>query len=87
VGSSTKPLEKSLRSCSPPSSRLEKMEYRDCVGLIASTVNKFLLKQSVPTLRQILLWNKYMVPASRALDQLLGNRLGKSIVAVWVRTG
>jgi hypothetical protein len=36
----------SLRSCSPPSSRLEKMEYRDCVGLIASTVNKFLLKQT-----------------------------------------
>jgi hypothetical protein len=25
--------------------------------------------------------------ASKALDQLLGNRLGKSIAAVWVRIG
>jgi ubiquinone/menaquinone biosynthesis C-methylase UbiE len=78
--------QESLRSCSPPSSRLEKMEYLDCVGLIASSANKLMLKQSVPTLRQILFWDKYLIPASKVLDQLLGHRLGKSIVAVWVRT-
>jgi SAM-dependent methyltransferase len=77
---------RSLQSCSPPSSRLEKMAYLDCVGLIASGANKFLLKQSDPSLRQILFWDKYMIPASRVLDPLLGYRLGKSIMAVWVRS-
>jgi SAM-dependent methyltransferase len=77
----------SLSSCSPPSCRLEKIEYLDCVGLIASSANKLMLKQRLPTVRQILFWDKYLIPASKALDQLLGYRLGKSIVAVWVRTG
>lgn len=78
---------KSLQYCSPPSSRLEKLEYLDCVGMIASGANKFVLKQSSPSLRQILFWDKYMIPVSRILDPLIGHRLGKSILAVWVRTG
>jgi SAM-dependent methyltransferase len=77
----------SLRSCSPPLSRLERMSYLDCVGLIASTMNKLLLKQSLPTLRQILFWDNYLIPASKALDPWLRYAVGKSIVAVWVRTG
>lgn len=77
----------SLRSCSPPLSRLERMAYLDCVGLIASSANKLVLKQSLPMLRQILFWDRYLVPASKALDPLLGYRLGKSIMAIWVRTG
>lgn len=76
----------SLSSCSPPSCRLEKIEYLDCVGLIVSSANKFMLKQEVPTLRQILFWDKYIIPLSKALDPLLGYRFGKSIVAVWMRT-
>ena len=78
---------KSLQSCSPPSSRLEKIAYLDCVGLIASLANKLVLKQSAPSVRQILFWDNYMVPISKVLDPLLGYRLGKSLVAVWVRTG
>ena len=77
---------KSLQRCSPPASRLEKMAYLDCVGLLASGANKLLLKQSAPSRRQILFWDRYMVPASKVLDPLLGYRLGKSIAAVWLRT-
>jgi SAM-dependent methyltransferase len=76
----------SLRSCSPPLSRLERMSYLDCVGLTVSTMNKLLLKQSLPTLRQILFWDNYLIPASKALDPWLRYAVGKSIVAVWVRT-
>jgi SAM-dependent methyltransferase len=76
-----------LSLCSPPACRLEKMDYLDSVGLLASSANKVMLKQSVPMLWQILLWDRCMVPLSRALDRLLGYRLGKSIVAVWVRAG
>lgn len=76
----------SLQACSPPSARLEKLEYLDCVGLTASGANRLLLKQSAPTVRQIWIWDKCMIPVSRVLDPLIGHRLGKSIVAVWVRT-
>ncbi len=78
---------RTLSLCSPPGCRLEKMDYLDSVGLLASSANKVMLKQSVPPLWQILLWDRCMVPLSRALDRLLGYRLGKSIVAVWVRVG
>jgi SAM-dependent methyltransferase len=77
---------RSLIACSPPSCHLEKAEYLDCVGLIASGVNRAVLKQSVPALWQLMLWDKYMIPVSRVLDPLLGNRVGKSVVAVWVRS-
>jgi SAM-dependent methyltransferase len=76
----------SLSACSPPSCRLEKIGYLDSVGVIVSGANRFMLKQELPTLRQILFWDKYIIPVSRALDPLLGYRLGKSIVAVWMRT-
>ncbi len=76
---------RSLSLCSPASCRLEKIDYLDSVGLLASSANKVMLKQSVPRLWQILLWDRCMIPLSRALDRLLGYRLGKSIVAVWVR--
>ena len=76
---------RTLIACSPPTCRLEKADYLDCVGLIASGVNTAVLKQSVPALWQMMLWDKYMIPVSRVLDPLLGNRVGKSVVAVWVR--
>lgn len=76
---------RSLQSCSPPSSRLEKMGYLDCAGLVLSSANKLILKQSLPGLPQILFWDRYVIPLSKLLDPLFGHRLGKSIVAVWVR--
>jgi SAM-dependent methyltransferase len=78
---------RTLSLCLPPGCRLEKMDYLDSVGLLASSANKVLLKQSVPTLWQILFWDRSMVPLSRALDRLLAYRFGKSIVAVWARVG
>jgi hypothetical protein len=39
----------------------------------------------MPTLPQILLWDRIMVPVSRLLDPLLAYRFGKSIIAVWRR--
>jgi hypothetical protein len=49
-------------------------------------MNKLLLKQSLPTLRQILFWDNYLIPASKAVDPWFKYAVGKSIVAVWVRT-
>ena len=77
----------SLRSCSPASCRLEKMWYLDCIGLLASIANRLMLRQSLPTRRQIAFWDRYMIPASRVLDPCLGHSVGKSIAALWLRAG
>jgi SAM-dependent methyltransferase len=76
----------SLAACSPPSARLEKMWYLDSMGLLASGANKLVLRQRLPTRRQIAFWDRYIVPASRVLDPVIGYRAGKSILAVWRRT-
>ena len=59
------------------------MFYLDAVGLLASLCNRLLLRQQMPTSRQIQVWDRFLVPLSRWVDPLLGYRLGKSIVGVW----
>lgn len=59
--------------------------YLDSVGLAASFANKMLLKESMPTKRQIWLWDSLMVPASRLLDRVFGHLFGKSVVLIWTK--
>ena len=77
--------KRSLKSCSPPFCRLERMQYLDTVGLLASVANRIILNQSQPARSQIHFWDRCMIPCSRVLDRLFAYQLGKSIVAVWVR--
>ena len=65
--------------------RLERCWYLDACGLFASAANRLLLRQAMPTLPQILLWDRVLVPGSRLLDPLLLHRFGKSILAIWKR--
>lgn len=57
--------------------------YLDSVGLLASLANRLLLRQSLPTPRQIAFWDGVLVPLSRRLDPLLGRRAGKTVVGIW----
>jgi SAM-dependent methyltransferase len=75
----------SLRSLEPPGLRLARLDYLDSVGLLASAGNRFLLRSSHPSHRQIRFWDRVLVRASRAIDPLLRHRLGKSVLAVWER--
>ncbi len=63
--------------------RLERLWYLDSCGLLASTANRLMLRQSLPTLRQILFWDRFLVRYSRVLDPLLLHRAGKSVLGVW----
>jgi SAM-dependent methyltransferase len=72
----------SLSAAVPKGLAVERMEYLDSVGMLASLGNRLLLRSSMPTAGQIRLWDRAMVPLSRWLDPLTGHRLGKSIVAV-----
>lgn len=74
-----------LTARSPGGLEVERIWYLDSVGLLASLANRLLLRRSLPTQKQILLWDRWMVPLSRRLDGVLGHRLGKSVLAVWRR--
>jgi SAM-dependent methyltransferase len=73
----------SLIACGPRTCTLSEVCYLDSVGMLASCANRLLLHQAMPELRQILLWDRYMIPASTLLDRLLFGHAGKSILAVW----
>ncbi len=76
---------KSMTACGPASLTLERVFYLDSVGMLASLANRALLKSSEPSLGQIKVWDRFMVPLSRLLDPCTGRRLGKSVVGVWQR--
>jgi len=62
---------------------MEKFRYLDSVGTFLSIANRMLLKQSLPTARQINFWDKFVVPISRIADPLTGYHFGKSLLAVF----
>ena len=75
----------SLSKLAPADCRLVESYYLDSVGLLASTANRFLLKQGTPNEKQIRFWDKCLVTASKVIDPIVMHRLGKSVVAVWER--
>jgi protein-L-isoaspartate O-methyltransferase len=74
-----------LRACTPPGCRLARLAYLDSAGVIASATNRFFLKEGAPSLQQILIWDRLLVPLSKFLDRLTFHTVGKSILAVWVK--
>ena len=63
-----------------------KIFYLDSAGMLLSLANKLFLRRSMPTVQQILIWDRWVVPVSRVLDRILFFRLGKSIVGIWERS-
>jgi SAM-dependent methyltransferase len=68
--------------------RLEmvRFAYFDCLGMILSLGNRWVNRQSLPSRRQLLLWDRVILPMSRRLDPLLRYAVGKSFVAIARRT-
>jgi len=73
----------SLRALTPTDTDLIVSRYFDCIGMLASLANRLLLRQGVPTMRQILFWDRLMIPLSRIFDPILAYKLGKSVLVVW----
>jgi len=72
-----------LHNLTPDGASIEKLFYMDSLGCIASYINAVLLEASMPTKKQIWLWDKFIVPVSRILDRLFNFSIGKTIIAVW----
>jgi hypothetical protein len=76
---------RSLRALTPAGAVLERVRYLDAAGICASLANRVLLGQQLPTLSQVMTWDRWIVPVSRVIDPLTGFSLGKSVLAVWRR--
>ena len=57
--------------------------YLDSVGMLPLIANRLLLRQSLPTLKQILFWDRLLVPQSRYVDRLVFHAIGKSVLCIW----
>ncbi len=76
---------KRLGSITPDGMKVVRQRYLDSVGMLASLANRWLLKSPMPDKRQIVLWDKFMVPLSRLIDPLLCYSLGKTLLVQWRR--
>jgi 2-polyprenyl-3-methyl-5-hydroxy-6-metoxy-1,4-benzoquinol methylase len=74
---------RTLRDAAPRELSLVFLRYLDAAGMTASLANRLLLKQAMPTAKQLRSWDEYLVPLSRRLDAALRYRLGKSVIGVW----
>jgi cyclopropane fatty-acyl-phospholipid synthase-like methyltransferase len=75
--------KKMFRHITPESLQLISNRYYDTVGYFAALMNKLVLRQKYPTLKQVKFWDRWMVPVSKIKDKLLFHSFGKSIIAVW----
>ena len=73
----------SLSACSPSDCDIVRFVYLDSAGMLASVSNRLFLQQAAPDLKQILLWDRFLVPSSRLLDRLTLHLIGKSILGIW----
>jgi hypothetical protein len=72
-----------LMVLTPPATQMIRSFYVDSVGLLASLANRLMLQESLPSARQLAIWDEFMVPISRLIDPLLGRKLGKTVITIW----
>jgi SAM-dependent methyltransferase len=75
----------SLCAAIPNGLRARRVVYLDSAGMLASAANRLLLHSAMPSERQILTWNRCLIPVSRVLDPILGWGVGKTVLGIWQR--
>jgi SAM-dependent methyltransferase len=77
----------SLRALKPSHLSLVRLRYLDSVGALAGAVNRLLLRQDLPTARQLAFWDRLAIPVSRRLDPISGYKFGRALLGVWRAAG
>jgi SAM-dependent methyltransferase len=75
--------KETLSAVVPDELELTDLKYLDCIGATASLGNRLILKSKSPSVKQLAVWDKLMIPLSKLVDPLLGYRAGKSVLGVW----
>lgn len=71
-----------LRAELPPELIRVKTRYLDSLAFFLSLANKWFLTRSSPTLKQVLFWDRVIVPLSHFSDPLVLWSFGKSLISV-----
>lgn len=79
--------KKMYRALTPRHCTLEKMMYLDSLGTATSLFNRLILSQSMPTVDQIIFWDRWIIPITKWLDSLVHYRFGRSLLGIWKRDG
>jgi len=88
IGHYRRYTKRSLRGVFPKDDLREcRVLYLDLLGMLTSLANKYVLRQDYPTKRQLAIWDTWIVPVSRVLDPLLLHMAGRTIIAVYQKTG
>lgn len=83
VGHFRRYSRRSLAKAIPSSFKLHSLRSLDSAGLLASAANRVFLGLSMPSARQIRIWDRLLIPISRIMDPLFGFRVGKSLLGIW----
>jgi len=83
IGHYRRYTRESLRAAAPTGIEERRVVYLDSAGLLASAGNRLLLRSRMPAEKQILTWDRVLVPVSRVIDGWLGWRVGKTVLGIW----
>jgi hypothetical protein len=86
IGHYRRYTRQTLNALTPSHCQVVLTRYLDTVGLLASLLNRLIMRQRLPTASQIRLWDNVLIPLSRRVDPLLGWHIGKSILLIWRKT-
>ena len=87
IGHCRRYSQASFKAITPPGMQVAWIGYLDSIGFFASLTNKLLLKQAMPTPRQIAFWDRVLVRCSEWIDPCLRYGAGKSVLAIWQKPG
>lgn len=74
---------KMYATLTPSGCTVEKIIYLDSVGTATSLMNRLVLSQSLPTVDQIVFWDRWLIPITKWTDRLIRYRFGRSLLGIW----
>jgi 2-polyprenyl-3-methyl-5-hydroxy-6-metoxy-1,4-benzoquinol methylase len=86
IGHYRRYTKKTLKAVIPGGMKQEKLLYLESGGTLLLLMAKLFKKDSHPSLKQVLFWDKTVVPASKILDKMIGYSYGKTIIGIWEKT-
>ena len=60
--------------------------FLDSSGYFVSALNRLIMRTSQPSVQQIQIWDKAIVPVSLLTDKIFGRLFGRSVVMIWQKT-
>ena len=72
-----------LKALTPRTLTVVDVRYLDALGACLSAANRVILSKPVPSVANIMFWDRCIVPVSRIVDHAFGRFVGRSVVCVW----